>query len=104
MRCSVPCTHFRVRRIGGMACDWELPACFSDDPLFAVDEAREQRTFCWLINLREQQTTWSDVKRQIEECLRQRDAGVLRILDQIDCAAVLSKPWLRAPANDKHSG
>jgi hypothetical protein len=41
------------------------------------------------------------VKAQIEEFLRERDAGVLHILDQIDRAAVLLKPWLRGPANDE---
>jgi len=41
------------------------------------------------------------MKREIGEYLHERDAGALRILDQIDFAA---KPWLRAPANDEHSG
>jgi hypothetical protein len=41
------------------------------------------------------------VKAQIEEFLRERDADVLHILDQIDRAAVLLKPWLQGPANDE---
>ena len=74
----------------------ELPACFSqDDLLLALDEAEEQRTFRWLVRLRDRQTTWLEVQAQIEEFLRERDAGVLHILAQIDRAAILLKPWLR---------
>jgi hypothetical protein len=45
--------------------------------------------FLWLVLLRERQTTWPEVNAQIEEFLRERDAVVLHILDQIDRAAVL---------------
>ena len=85
-----------------MAYDRELPACFSqDDLLLAPGDAEEQRAFRWLALLRERQTTWPEVKAQIEEFLRERDAAVLHILDQIDRAAVLLKPWLQGPANDE---
>jgi hypothetical protein len=90
------------RYIAGMTYDSELPACFSQhDLLLAMGEAEEQRIFQWLAILRERQTTWPEVKAQIEEFLRERDAGVLHILDQIDRAAVLLKPWLQGPANDE---
>jgi hypothetical protein len=60
----------------GMAYDRELPACFSQhDLLLAMGEAEEQRAFRWLAILRERQTTWPAVKAQIEEFLRERDAG-----------------------------
>jgi hypothetical protein len=45
--------------------------------------------FLWLVLLRKRQTTWPEVKGQIEEFLRERVAVVLHILDQIDSAAVL---------------
>ena len=90
-----------TRHIERMGYDRELPACFSrHDLLLALDEAEEQRTFRWLVRLRERQTTWPEVQAQIEEFLRERDAGVLHILGQIDRAAVLLKPWLHGPAND----
>ena len=85
-----------------MAYDRELPACFSqDDLLLAIGDAEEQRAFRWLALLRERQTTWPEVTAQIEEFLRERDAAVFHILDQIDRATVLLKPWLQGPANDK---
>jgi hypothetical protein len=85
-----------------MSYDRELPACFSPrDLLLAMDDAEEYRTFRWLIKLRSEQRTWSEVKAQIEVFLRERGAGPLHILDQIDRAAVLLKPWLRPPANDE---
>ena len=85
-----------------MAHDPELPLCFSEhDLLFAVHAPDVQHAFQWLIRLRERGATWSDVQRQIEEHLRERGAAVFHILDQIERASVLIKPWLCGPANDE---
>jgi hypothetical protein len=88
--------------LGGMAYDRELPGCFSkQDLLFAAYPVDKQYAFRWLIALREREATWSDVQRQIEEFLRERGAAVFQILDQIERASVLFKPWLSGPANDE---
>ena len=84
-----------------MAYDPELSECFGEqDLLFAVHPLGKQCAFLWLIRLREREAMWSDVQRQIEEFLRERGAPVFHILDQIERASALFKPWLCGPAND----
>jgi hypothetical protein len=94
------------RYIAGMAYDRELPASFSQhDLLLAMGDAEEQRALQWLAMFRERQTTWPEVKAQIEEFLRERDAGVLHILDQIDrAAAVLLRSGYSSLAGPRSHG
>ena len=90
------------RHAGRMVYDPELAGCFGErNFLFAVHPRDKQRAFQWLARLREHNAMWSDVQRQIEEFLRERGVPVFHILDQIERAFVLFKPWLYAPDNDE---
>jgi hypothetical protein len=85
-----------------MSYDKELQGCFSEpDQYLAVHPPEQRCAFAWLAALRERAATWSEVKVQIEAYLRERDATPFHILDQIERAAVLFKPWLYGPDNDE---
>lgn len=82
--------------------DPELPGCFSNaDLIFASYELDRRRAFAWLATLREREMQWSDVRVQIEEYLRSRNAAVFHIVDQIDQARRMLAPWLFGPAGEE---
>ena len=81
-----------------MAYDAELAGCFGQaDLTFACHNSARDAAFLWLTKLREQETVWADVEAQIEEYLRERDAVVFHIIDQIDRAKRMLGPWLYGP-------
>jgi len=85
-----------------MSYDPELPGCFDDGRLtLATGPIGKECAFAWLTLLRQRGGTWAEVKFQIEAFLRERDASTFHILDQIDRAAILFKPWLYGPDNDE---
>jgi len=91
-----------ARHISGIPYDRELSECFSKrDLVFAADPTHREHAFQWLIPLREHKATWIDAWQQIEEFLRERGVAVCHILDQIESASVLLKPWLSGPINDE---
>jgi hypothetical protein len=101
-QCLTLATERRRTYIVVMAYDPDLPGCFSErDLALAAHSLDKQRAFAWLVMLHQRQTTWSEVKTQIEDFLRERGAPPFLILDQIDRAEVLFKPWLYGPDNDE---
>jgi hypothetical protein len=69
--------------------------------IFADRPLDRHSAFEWLIRLRSRDATWSEAKTQIEEFLRPRGVGPFHILDQIERAEILLKPWLYGPDNDE---
>ncbi len=85
-----------------MAYDPELPSCFGEtDRVFGSHELERTRAFAWLVMLRERQATWLEVRRQIEEFLRTKDAAVPHVVDQVDRARLMLGPWLWGPLDDE---
>jgi hypothetical protein len=85
-----------------MAYDRELPGCFGGvDLQFAIHPLDTNRAFAWLIKLRERQALWSGVQAQIEEFLREPNAAVFHILDQVDRAKRMFGPWLYGPLGEE---
>ena len=78
-----------------MAYDPDIPGCFDETRLkFASNHATCNHAFLWLAKLREQEAVWADVEAQIEEYLRERDASVSHVVDQVDRAKLMLGPWL----------
>lgn len=81
--------------ICSMAYDPELPSCFDErDLILAAHPIDKGRAFAWLIKLRNKEALWADVRRQIEEFLRERHAREAHIRQQVERARILFGPWL----------
>lgn len=52
------------------------------------------RAFAWLIKLRNKEAVWAEVRQQIEEFLRERQATEDHIRQQVERAQILFGPWL----------
>jgi hypothetical protein len=78
-----------------MAYDPQLPGCFGERDLILAGHPLDQgRAFSWLINLRNREALWPEVKAQIEEYLRTKGARPDHIETQISRASELFRPWL----------
>ena len=85
-----------------MRYDPELPGCFGENDLvFASHDLDRDRAFEWLSKLRNQEAVWADVQAQIEEFLRERDAAVFHVADQVDRAKRMLAPWLYGPMDEE---
>ena len=78
-----------------MAWDKQLPGTFSSTALeFASHPLDEDRAFAWLIDLRTRNVGLKDVKQQVEDYIKLKNATAAHIDRQLKEVERFMKPWL----------